>query len=216
MPGLSLAGTTEVMTDYYYNQRYYDSSVCADFYSRLAGASAQAMPTVLDSANAYLWRSANALVGLPVGGSDYLYVSREVPFLSIALSGSIPYYAEYVNFQANTQRFFLKLIEQGARPSFYITWEDPIALQETNSYDIYSSQFEKYQDMITGWYKELKALHDLIGGSAIDTHVRVGDMVRVTYENRLAVYVNFGEKPAAMDGITLERLSYKVVTASGK
>lgn len=216
VPGLSLAGTTEVMTDYYYNQKYFDSSVCADYYSRLASAAAQAMPTVLDSANAYLWHNANALVGLPIGGSDYLYVSREIPFLSIALSGSIPYYAEYVNFQANTQRFFLKLIEQGARPSFYITWEDPIALQETNSYDIYSSQFEKYQDMITGWYKELKALHELIGSSAIDTHIREGDMVRVTYDNGLAIYINFGEKPAALDGVTLERLSYKVVTGHGK
>ncbi len=216
VPGLCLTGTTELMTDYYYNQKYYDSSVCADFYSRLAFASAQAMPTVLLNANAYLWHNANALVGLPIGGSDYLYVSREIPFLSIALSGSIPYYAEYTNFQANTKRFFLKLIEQGARPSFYITWEDPIELQETNSYDIYSSQFEKYQIMITGWYKELKALHDLIGSSAIDTHIRENDMVRVTYENGLAIYINFGEKPAAMDGITLEKLSYKVVTGHGK
>ncbi len=216
VPGISLTGTTRLMTDSFHRQTYLDSSVCADYYSRWAKKAGETLPAVLDSANAYLWRYGQALVNMPMGGSDYVYTTREVPFLSIALSGRMPVYAEYVNFQANTKRFFLKLVESGARPSFYITMEDPILLQETNSNSIYSSQFSLYRDMIVSWYSELLPIHSLIAGSAIDTHVREGDLVTVTYENGLSIYLNFGEKPAAIGNVVLEPLSYKAVMDSGR
>ena len=98
-------------------------------------------------------------------------MKRDIPFLAIAVSGRIPYYAEYANFQANAHSFFLHLIEQGTRPAFLLTAEDPIKLQNTNSNDVYSSLYELYQDLIPQWYGELKALHDQLGRAEITDHV---------------------------------------------
>ena len=157
-------------------------------------------------------------LGAHLGGNtgDSLKLLTQIPFLTIALSGQIPYYVEYTNFQANTREFFLHLVEQGARPSFLLTWEDPIELQNTNSADIYSSRFELYRSLISKWYKELAAMYALVGddGMIVD-HVRQGDLVRVTWDKGVQVYINFGDKPGEMDGVTLEKLSYKVVNGNG-
>ena len=140
-----------------------------------------------------------------------------IPFLAIALSGQVPCYTEYVNFQANTKEFFLHLMEQGTRPAFLLTWEDPIELQDTNSADIYSSRYELYKAMIQTWYQDLSALHEAVGEKGmIVNHERSGNMVRVTWDNGTQVYLNFGDKEATFDGVTLDKLAWKVVSANGK
>lgn len=174
------------------------------------------MPALLADANAYLWKYAGALTDMPIGGSDYMFTMREVPFMAIALSGQMPLYTEYVNFQANTKRYFLNLVEQGARPAFLITAEDPIKLQNTDADSIYSSQYSLYRELIVDWYTELKALHALIGSAAIDAHTREGDLVTVRYDNGLTLYLNYGSEAVILDGkYAIAPNGYKAVTNDG-
>lgn len=214
--GVSFTGITQLLADYYYKSKYHDTSEMAAIYAGIVDNANDVLTTVLTSPNAYLWRYADAVNDMPIGGSDYTYTDAEIPFLAISLSGQIPYYAEYVNFQANTQAFFLHLLEQGARPAFLLTWEDPIKLQNSNSAGIYSSRYELYADMIAAWYKDLSELHEIVGeDGVIMNHERAGEMVCVTWDNGTKVYINFGDKPASLDGVTLEKLSYKVVNSDG-
>ena len=213
---IAFTGITQVLTDYYHKDKYHDTSEMAAIYRGILDSANDRLTTALKAPNAYLWQYANVLTDLPVAGSDYTYTDAEIPFLTIALSGQIPYYVEYTNFQANTNEFFLHLVEQGARPSFLLTWEDPIELQNTNSSSIYSSRYELYRDMIVEWYGELDSLYNAVGdqGMIVD-HERSGDMTKVTWDNGAIVYLNFGDKTAEMDGVTLEKLSFKVVNGSG-
>ena len=212
VPGITMIGVPSLMSDFYEDDHYQDSTVMMRDYEKLITESAEKLETSLSKANCYLWRHAAALKNMPVVGSDYSYVKRDVPFLAIAVSGRIPYYAEYVNFQANTHKFFLHLVEQGTRPAFLLTAEDPIKLQNTNSNDIYSSRYELYQEMIPAWYTELKTLHEKLGKAEITDHVYEGDLVKVTWSNGTLVYLNFGEQAGEMDGVLLEKGEYKVVT----
>ncbi len=214
--GVSFTGITQVLTDYYHKDKYHDTSEMAAVYTGIIDKANDQMTTSLVSPNAYLWQYADVISDLPVAGSDYTYTDAEIPFLTIALSGQIPYYVEYTNFQANTHEFFLHLVEQGARPSFLLTWEDPIELQNTNSSSIYSSRYELYKDMIVEWYADLSVLFDAVGADGmIMDHVRSGDMVKVTWNNGTQVYLNFGDKVGEMDGVALEKLSFKVVNGNG-
>lgn len=210
--GVRMTGITEAMSDYHYQNKYYDSSAMMAQYEEIAKLYADAMPTLLAAPNQYLWKYASRLTNLPIGGSSYQYVSQEVPFMAISLSGQVPFYTEYTNFQANTRRFFLKLVEQGARPSFLLTWEDPIELKDTDSSGIYSSRFSLYENMIVSWYHELSELHAKIGGTAINSHTRADDIIQVTYENGLTIYINLNEVPKTVNGIALDALGYKAVT----
>ena len=209
-------GITQVLTDYYHKDKYHDTSEMAAIYSGILDRAYDQFTTALIAPNAYLWKYADVLTNLPVAGSDYTYTDAEIPFLTIALSGQIPYYVEYTNFQANTREFFLHLVEQGARPSFLLTWEDPIELQNSNSASIYSSRYELYKGMIVEWYGELAQLFEAVGTDGmIIGHERMGDLAKVTWDNGTIVYLNFGDKAGDIEGVTLEKLSYKVVNGNG-
>ena len=210
-PGVVLMGITQLMADYSYQNHYQDSGKLAFYYAQIAGMISNDYLTTLKAANAYLWPCAWALNDLPVTGSDYAYVSRDVPMLTIALSGKMPAYLEYVNFQANAHKFFLRLVEQGARPCFLLTMEDPIELQNTNSADIYSARWDLYRVTIAKWYDQLKPLHASIGGASIVAHDVYGDVTRVTWSNGVKVYLNYGEARAELDGVALEPMTWKAV-----
>ena len=215
--GVSFTGITQVVADFYYKDKYHDTTEMASIYEGIVKNAGEKLTVTLSSPNAYLWPYADVITDLPIGGSDHTYTDTEIPFLAIALSGQVPYYAEYVNFQANTKEFFLRLMEQGARPAFLLTWEDPIELQDTNSSDIYSSRYELYQEMIQTWYKDLNTLNEAVGEKGmIVNHERSGNMVRVTWDNGTQVYLNFGDKEASFDDVTLGKLEWKVVNANGK
>ena len=214
---ISLTGITNLVSDYYYRNEFHDAGEMAKAFASIADEANKRLSTTLVAANAYLWRYADALSNMPIGGSDYTYTDAEIPFLAIAMSGQIPYYAEYTNFQANTHQFLMHLIESGVRPSFLLTWEDPIELQNTNSSDIYSSRYELYGDMIAEWYMILNDLHRTVGANGmIMDHQRSGDMVCVTWDNGTRVYLNFGDNAGEMDGVELDSMSYKVVSSNGK
>ena len=216
LKGISFTGITQVLTDYHHKDKYHDTSEMAAIYIGIIDAANDQLTTTLVSPNAYLWQYADVINDIPVAGSDYTYTDAEIPFLTIALSGQIPYYLEYTNFQANTHEFFLHLVEQGARPSFLLTWEDPIELQNTNSSSIYSSRYELYKSMIVEWYAELSELFAAVGeNGVIVDHIRSGDMVKVVWDNGTQVYLNFGDKPGEMEGVALEKLSFKVVNGNG-
>ena len=214
--GVSFIGVTSLLADYNFKDVYYSTVDMANTYVDIMKNAGENLTVTLSAANAYLWPYADVLTDLPIAGSDHTYTDAEIPFLTIALSGQIPYYIEYVNFQANTHEFFLHLLEQGARPAFLLTWEDPLELQDSNSAGIYSSRFELYEEMIVSWYNDLNALAEMVGeGGVIVNHERMGDMVRVTWDNGTQVYLNFGDKEATFDAVTLGKLEWKVVPANG-
>ena len=216
LTGISFTGITQVLTDYCHKDKYHDTSEMAAIYTGILDRANDHLTTALISPNAYLWQYADVITDIPAAGSDYTYTDAEIPFLTIALSGQIPYYLEYTNFQANTREFFLHLVEQGARPSFLLTWEDPIELQNTNSSSIYSSRYDLYRDMVIEWYRDLSEVFKAVGedGMIVD-HVRQGDLVRVTWSNGTQIYLNFGDRAGEMDGIALEKMSFKVVNGNG-
>ncbi len=214
--GVSFTGITQLLADFYYKSAYHDTTEMASIYEGIMQRAGEKLTVTLSSPNAYLWPYADVITDLPIGGSDHTYTDVEIPFLAIALSGQVPYYAEYVNFQANTSEFFLHLMEQGARPAFLLTWEDPVELEDTNSAAIYSARYELYQEMIKTWYQDLSVLSEAVGEKGmIVNHERSGEMVRVTWDNGTQVYLNFGDREASFDGVTLDTHQWKVVNASG-
>ena len=148
---------------------------------------------------------------MPISDSDYIYTDQSVPFLSIALKGIIPMYGDYVNFEANEREYFLKLVETGIYPSFYLTYENPSELIYTNSSDIYSAQYSVYREQILNYYNELKKINELTKGSMITKH-RITDngVTIVTYDNGVTLYINYSNADASVDNVTVPALSYAV------
>ena len=151
----------------------------------------------------------SAFLDLPMSTSGYQYIDAEVPFLALVLKGVVPTYSEYVNFEANKQEFFLRLVETGTYPSFYVTQENSSALIYTNSNDLYSIRFSSHRDTIIEYDKALRSLNALTEGAVITGHEIDGDLRIVTYSNGLRIYVNYGSESAvSADGVTVEAMNY--------
>jgi len=166
---------------------------------------------ILQQPFAYLWNYTDAFLDMPLGSSDYMYVDEEVPFLSMTLKGVIPMYSDYVNFEANKTEFFLQMVESGVYPSFYITYENSSALIYTNSSDLYSTEYSTYKDTIIEYDAELKEVAEAVDGALIIRHEKLDNGITVvTYDNGVAIYVNYSGQDQTANGVTVPAMSYKV------
>lgn len=208
---IMLSGITNTLFSYSNKGKEYSRVITANTYDEIISKMTQTLNLVLEQPFAYLWKYTNAIMDMPVGSSSYVFTDEEVPFLSIVLKGSIPMYAKYTNFEANKNEFFLKLVEMGINPSFYLTYEDPSKLQNTNSSDIYSSKFSVYKETITEYYNELKSVYDqTLGAKIIDHNKYATGVTVVTYDNGVNVYVNYSDTTVKVDGYDIDPMSYKV------
>ena len=208
--GIMLSGISNNLFSHAVRNTLLDRTNTARAFQEIAKQYDEAFNLILEQPFSYLWPYTEAYMSTPVRGSNYIFVSEEVPFLAIVLKGILPMYSEYVNFEANSQEFFLNLVEQGIRPSFYLTMEDPILLKNTNSRHIFTSQYDFFEDTIIQYYQELQELHQKIEGQTIENHQRMGDLVIVEYSNGIQVYINYSTDPISFEGVDIEPLSYKV------
>ena len=212
---IALAGITNNLFTYTYSNVPYTRFQAAGTYVKAVEELDASTDLVMEEPFAYLWKNAKAFLDMPVYMSNYLYEDESVPFLSIVLKGVMPVYADYVNFEANKEEFFLKLIETGSYPSFYITKESAADLIYTNSSDIYSSQYDVYKDEIIQYTNELKAVYDAVAGAVITGHEILDNGVRiVTYSNGTQIYLNYSSAAQTVDGVSIDTMSYKVVGAN--
>jgi len=210
---LCVAGITNTLFTYSYGGKFYSRFDCADSYAATLAELDETLSLVLEQPSAYLWSDMEAFLDMPMYASDFIYEEESVPFLSMVLKGIVPVYSEYVNFEANKEEFFLKLVETGTYPSFYITKASSADLIYTNSSDVYSSQYEVYKNEIAEYTEELKKVNEAVAGAVITGHEILNSGVRiVTYDNGVKIYLNYSENTQMADGIRLESMSYKVVS----
>lgn len=209
---LALAGVSNTLFSHYYDSVYYSRSQTAQEYDAIVDQIAQQTDLVLEQPFAYLWKYTDAFLDMPLYTSNYMYEDESVPFMSIVLKGVMPVYSEYVNFEANKQEFFMKMVETGTYPSFYITKESSSALVNTNSSDVYSSQYEVYRSTIIDYAQQLADINQKVQGAYISGHeIRDNGITVVTYDNGVKIYLNYGSAEAQADGYTIEGMSIKVV-----
>ncbi|MGN0428387.1 MAG: DUF5696 domain-containing protein [Agathobacter sp.] len=208
---LALAGITSNLFSYTYSGTTYSRSDCANSYQTAIQAVDEKSNLIMEQPFAYLWGNTDSFLDMPLYTSSYVIEDESVPFLSIVLKGVMPVYSEYVNFEANKQEFFLKMVETGTYPSFYITQEESSELIYTNSCDIYSSQYNVYRNEIIEYTNALKALNEKVAGSFIKSH-EIGEngVTVVTYDNGVKVYVNYSAADQTVDGVTIASMSYEV------
>ncbi len=206
-----VAGITDNIFSYNYSGNDYTRYDTAKSYLTTMTQTSAGNDIILEQPFAYLWSAADAFLDMPLYTSSYIIEDTFVPFLSLVLKGVVPVYSEYVNFEANKQEFFLKMVETGTYPSFYITKESSADLIYTNSRDVYSSEYSAYAETISGYADELSALNKKIAGATISRHTIEGKVTTVTYSNGVKVYINYGDTAAEADGMTIGAMSYVVV-----
>ncbi len=208
---IALAGISNALFSYSYGGSYYSRSNTMEAYEAAVDKADQSLELVLEQPFSYLWNNTEAFLDMPVGTSDYNFTDEDIPFLSMVLKGILPMYSDYVNFEANEKEFFLKLVETGVYPSFYITEEDSSKLIYTNSANIYSSKYDTYKEQIVKYTKELQAVNDAVLDACIVSHERLDNGVTVVgYSNGINIYINYSSEEQTVNNVVIDAMSYKV------
>lgn len=208
---LAISGISNGLFSYSSRGAYYDRFDTAKDYAEVLAGIDEKTNLVLEQPFAYLWNHTDSFLDMPLGSSEYMYIDAEVPFLSMVLKGILPMYSDYVNFEADKTEFFLRMVEAGVYPSFYLTHENSSGLIYTNSSNLYSTQFDIYKDTVVEYDKALREVAAKVEGAHIVKHEVVEeDVVKVTYDNGVVIYVNYSEKTVLCDGVTIDGMSYKV------
>jgi len=208
---LCVSGISNSLFSYTYAGKTYSRKDTQESFESTLDTVAAEANLVLEEPFSYIWKDTEAFVDMPLYTSNFVVEDESVPFLSIVLSGVMPVYSEYVNFEANKKEFFLKLVETGTYPSFYITEESAAKLINTNSADLYSTEYTTYKEDIISYTEELKALSEKLDGSSIVSHDMFDNGVtRVVYDNGVSVYINYSDESQTQDDVTIEAMSYEV------
>ena len=208
---IALSGISDNIFSFYYKGNYYSRTETMKAFLASAAELSDKADIIMEQPLSYMWNYTDAFLDMPLSTSAYVYVDEEVPFMSMVLKGIVPMYSNYVNFEANKTEFFLKMVEAGVFPSFYITYENSSALIYTNSSDLYSTEYKTYKDTIVEYDKELRAVNEAVAGSLIVNRTKTeSGMVIVTYDNGKKIYINYTSAELSENGIKVPAMSYKV------
>lgn len=210
LSNIMMGGISNNIFSYSLKGKITDRIKTASDFEQIISNSQKSFNLLLEQPFSYLWKYTDVYLDTPLTGSHYNFTDENIPFLSIVLKGTVPMYSQYINFEANKTENFLRLIEQGVLPSFYLTMEDPAELVYTNSSDLYSSRYDLYKNEVVNYYDELQEVYQLIQGATIENHSKIEDVAVVEYSNGVKVYVNYSSKTKSVDGVTIDALSYKV------
>lgn len=164
---------------------------------------------VADGGNAYALRVADRLVNISETDSDLDMTTREIPFYQMVVHGFLPYSGTPGNHVANSRDMFLKLMEYGAYPCYEWFYAPSRDTQYTCLDDVFSGHYSAWLDQAAQEYAACLALYNATEGSPIVEHERLmPEVFRVTYENGVRCYVNYGEEAARVDGVAVPGLDY--------
>jgi hypothetical protein len=207
---LAIDGMSNQLFSYSSRGGYYTRTDTRNAFVNAVASISEKCNLVLEEPFAYMWKYADAFLDMPLASSGYLYADEDVPFLSMVLKGVIPIYSEYINFKANKTESFLKMVESGIYPSFYLTYENSSKLIYTNSNYLYSTEFASYEKTVSQYDAEFSALAKKTEGAFIRRHEKLENgLVKVSYSNGVKIYVNYSGAALKADGIIVKALSYE-------
>ena len=149
---------------------------------------------------------------LPMETSGYFVIDEAIPFYQMVLHGSVYYTTDAENLFYDTQRQILRWIETGAVPYYVLTYKRSEELAYTDYNHLFTSYYVDWIDVAAERYHEFNREFGDFFNLEMTDHLKLTEsVIRVTYSDGSRVYVNYGEAPESVEGITVEGMDYRVI-----
>ena len=198
---------------YNYNQSDYvlQDQTIAIWEGIMDTANEKNMYVAVQGGNSYVLGKADKITDLTYEDSGYLLTTKDVPFYQIAVHGLTEYTGKAANISSDLTYEKLKWIELGYNPYFELTYSGSEDLMYTDYALLFSSEYQNWLDDCEAIYTEMNENLAEVSNSYIVNHEEIQPNVfKVTYENGKAVYVNYNEELAIVNGIHIAARDYVV------
>ena len=142
----------------------------------------------------------------------YLFTTKSVPFYQIVVHGSVDYTGMRGNLSSSLEKCKLIWLEYGYLPHFELSYKSAEELMHTDYNELFTSEFSEWKERVFKVYQEMNEVYQVIGNQYIVAHEQLGEQLYcTTYENGAAIYVNYGNNIASVNGISVPAMGYLVV-----
>lgn len=169
-------------------------------------------------ANDYAAVFSDHISNAPLSSAEYDSFGATVPFYEIVFKGYVPMSSSGINGLNDNRKELLKAVEAGIGISFCVAENystKALGTVQNISYALNGSELKENISAIAkmGFFDYC----ELVKNAKITQHSIVDDNVRKTvFDNGVAVYVNYGDTAAAVNGISVAPQSFEVVQEAKK
>lgn len=169
---------------------------------------------MLANPNAYALKFADKITDVPIDDNNLEVVDYDIPFLQIVLDGSVKYYGNVLNSNIweNPEFTLLRLIEYKTNPKFQISAADSEMFKDTDYEALMNTNYDIVGPKAVELYQKYSEAYESIANSRIIEHkVIEANLRKVSYDNGINVYLNYGNEDKVIDGVKIAPLSYEIV-----
>ena len=151
-------------------------------------------------------RGVEHVVDAPMAATSFFIIDESIPLYQMILHGSVDYAGGYMNLKdsASARQDVLRLIEYGASCRWVFTWRDAADMKYTGLNNIYAATFSAWAEEAADTWRTVNEALSQVSGAVMLRHERLAeDLVKVTYDNGVALYVNYAAEPQTADGLTI-------------
>jgi hypothetical protein len=153
----------------------------------------------------------DAIAGIPMRTALFPYITDTIPFTPLVLRGALDLFTQNLNNAANPEETLLRMIEWGVYPAYFITEEDANKLLYSDMGGFQSSRYLDWRGEIAGVYAAVNAaLQPVLGLEMVNHEVLAAGVMKTSYENGAAVYVNYNSHAWEGAGLRLPPRRYEV------
>ena len=163
--------------------------------------------------DAYLYRYVNEYYNSPISSSDFSFTAASIPFLQLVIGGHVDMYSPYLNFISDETTSLLRLVEYGVFPSYIFTGGSSYDLKNTNSSNIYISEYDTLSRRISDYYDFInEGLTSTIGSEMINHTFIAEGVVLVEYDNGVQIVLNYNDFTVTVGEYVIPAEGYEVIS----
>lgn len=166
-----------------------------------------------NNANAYSFPYSTDIINVSIDSNKYQIVDESIPLYEMVIHGCISYSTDLLNFQDEEDMtgIVLKMIESGASPHYVFTWEESSRMKDTGLNRYYATTFEVWKNEAADIYGQVNGALKHVSGAKMTGHEIFENGVRkITYDNGVIIYINYGDEALDADGMEIPAMSYKM------
>lgn len=164
-------------------------------------------------ANAYSFAYSTDIINVPITDNSYAIVDETIPFYEMVIHGCISYSTELLNYEdaEDMTGVVLQMIEAGASPHYVFTWKDSSEMKDTGLNRYYATTFDVWKGEAVEVYNRVnEALKHVSGAMIVNHEILDGGVRKVTYDNGVIIYINYGSETQKVDGMEIPAMSYRM------